>query len=61
MTANTSVDKPNIMANVPAIESLSFQAFMHRSLSINHCVSMDAYNFYALIKAEILEYDSFAK
>jgi hypothetical protein len=43
------------MAKVAAIESPSFQAFMHRSLSITHCLSMVAYNFYALIKAEILE------
>jgi hypothetical protein len=29
MTVNMSVDKPKIMAKVPAIENRSFQAFMH--------------------------------
>ena len=31
---STSVDKPMIMANVPAIESLSFQTFIEWSLMI---------------------------
>jgi hypothetical protein len=50
------------MAKVAAIESPSFQAFMDRSLSISisNCVSMDAYNFYALNKAKILANAHFA-